>query len=268
MKYTQDQIRQKLESLPKDIKDAISSVDTTTKLVEIADKYKLHTDKMGMLVDETGLVMLGFTRPDDFVGNLKDRLEISRSMAESIVREINEQVFLKIRYSLKKIHEEREEKEDENETDINKNINNFIKNEQDFINKTKQPIQVEFEENNQKATNERNERNEVLEQNIRRDQVLREIENPLGEVKKENEDETKKLLNEPEKDIVKEEESLVKKEDFFPKPANIIESKLSGVIKTSSLEKDISQEVVSSKKEEKSEVKKTLNTDPYREPIE
>jgi len=105
MTITKEQIKERFDSLPKDIKEAISSVDTTNKIMDIAKKYDIQIDEISELVDEVGLVMLGFTHPNDFISNLKRRLGVGKELAEILSREINSEIFIKIKESLRQISE-------------------------------------------------------------------------------------------------------------------------------------------------------------------
>src|SRR3989338_6526387 len=96
---------QELESkLPSDLKTAIYSADSSTAIENISKKYGLHIDQMGKLAEETGLVMLGVTHPKDFISNLAKRLQVDQITAKSVARDVNEQIFKKVRESLMKIH--------------------------------------------------------------------------------------------------------------------------------------------------------------------
>ena len=66
-------------------------------------------DKIGELADETGLVMLGITRPGQYVSHLIERLGIDQETAQEITEEVNNRILFPIRDSLRKIQEEREE---------------------------------------------------------------------------------------------------------------------------------------------------------------
>lgn len=99
-----EQLLAKYQSLPNDLQEAILSVDTATIIHEVGTKHKLMIDKVGGLADETGLVMLGFTHPKDYITNLSERLKVDREIAKEIAEEINSQVFFPIREHLKKIH--------------------------------------------------------------------------------------------------------------------------------------------------------------------
>lgn len=80
------------------------NVDSAEKIRAIGEKYHLAIDKMGEMADETGLVMLGLTSPREFIPNLAARLNVDKEMARKIAEEINGQVFVRVRESLKKVH--------------------------------------------------------------------------------------------------------------------------------------------------------------------
>ena len=106
--YTNEQLLEMYHKLPKDVQEAILSVDTSEAIREIGEKHKLMIDKMGDLADETGLVMLGLTHPSQYVSHLIERLGINQETAQEITEEINNKIFFPIRESLRKIQEERE----------------------------------------------------------------------------------------------------------------------------------------------------------------
>ena len=92
------------EKLPQDIKEAMYGIDSSEAIQSISKKYNLLIDKMGILSEETGLVMLGLTHPKDFISNLAKRLQVDQLTAKSIAQDVNEQIFKKVRESLMKIH--------------------------------------------------------------------------------------------------------------------------------------------------------------------
>src|SRR3989338_1542277 len=116
--YNTQQIRGIYSKLPNDIKEAIFSVDVSDKIIDIGKKHKLAVDKIGIIGNETGMVMLGVTHPNEFIGNLTDRLEVDKEKARAIAQEINEQIFKRVRESLRKIHNMREGAEEEEQDKI------------------------------------------------------------------------------------------------------------------------------------------------------
>ena len=103
--------QQQFQNLPKDLREAIFSVDTADIIRAIAKKHKLAIDKMGELADEVGLLMLGITHPKDFINHLERRLETDSETTRNITEEVNTQIFAKIRESLKTMHTVKEEEE-------------------------------------------------------------------------------------------------------------------------------------------------------------
>ncbi len=108
MKHTIEQLKKAEDSLPKDIKEAISSTDFIYTVQDISKKYNLHIDKMGELSDEISLVMLGFTHPADFTKNIKNRLSVDENTAHEITKEVNEKIFKPIKESLMEIHKKKD----------------------------------------------------------------------------------------------------------------------------------------------------------------
>jgi hypothetical protein len=107
--YTNEQLIEMYHKLPKDVQEAILSVDTSEAIREIGEKHKLMIDKMGDLADETGLVMLGITHSGQYISHLIERLGIDQETAQEITEEVNNRILFPIRDSLRKIQEEREE---------------------------------------------------------------------------------------------------------------------------------------------------------------
>lgn len=97
-------IKTQFNKLPKEIQDAILSANWSDVLRVIAKKYQLHIDQTGLLQTETAMVLLGLIHPDDFQNNLIQELKISSLVAKEIVKDINDEIFFKIRSSLKEIY--------------------------------------------------------------------------------------------------------------------------------------------------------------------
>lgn len=99
-----EKISEKYLDLPQDVQEALFSTTTSSAIFEVGKKYGLAIDKMGELADETGLVMLGLTKPSEYIKNLERRLELPAIKAKEVAEDINQKVFSPIRESLKKIH--------------------------------------------------------------------------------------------------------------------------------------------------------------------
>jgi len=109
MEYTPKQLREKYLKLPQDLKDAMSNIDVSGAIRNIGKKNNLTIDKIGDLGNETGMVMLGVTHPNEFISNLASRLEVDKEVARNIANDINEQIFKPVRDSLRKIHNIRDD---------------------------------------------------------------------------------------------------------------------------------------------------------------
>lgn len=103
MSYTPEQIQERYDKLPADIRQAIDSVDTTNTIVDIGEKHSLMYDQISELVDEVGLVMVGLTPSDRFAGNISRRMKVDIGKAMLVTKDINKEVFDRMRQSLKKI---------------------------------------------------------------------------------------------------------------------------------------------------------------------
>jgi hypothetical protein len=104
MPKTPKELRELYLKLPEDLKYAIFSVDVAEALGAIGKKYNLLLDKVGLLADETGLVMLGVTHPREYISSLSQKLGVDSQTARKIAEDVNEQIFRKVRESLKKLH--------------------------------------------------------------------------------------------------------------------------------------------------------------------
>jgi hypothetical protein len=105
MANTEQIIKEQLVKLPEDVRKAISSVDLRDKIKKIAEKHHLHIDQAGDLETETVLVMLGLEPTDDYKRNIKKALQISDTPAHAITFDVNKEIFMPIRESLKKAQE-------------------------------------------------------------------------------------------------------------------------------------------------------------------
>lgn len=92
------------QKLPQDLQEAYFSVELDEVIIAIGKKYNLAMDKIGELASETGLVITGLTTINDFVPNLLQRLGVSKELATEIAQNVSEQVFAKVRESMKKVH--------------------------------------------------------------------------------------------------------------------------------------------------------------------
>ncbi len=96
-----------MAELPPDVRSAIESAEWEDKLCILGQKHALHIDQMGGLEDETLLVMLGFAAPEEFAANIAEQLHVPAEKAQVLALEVNTEVFLPIRESMKRFMEAR-----------------------------------------------------------------------------------------------------------------------------------------------------------------
>jgi len=128
--FTEEQVAKMYDNLPEDLKDAIFGLEMNEIVERIGRENQLNIEQIGDLANETGMVMLGVTHPNEFIGNLADRLEVDKEKARAIAGEINEQIFKKVRDSLRKIHNMREEENQTKVSPFGNSQGETLKNEQ------------------------------------------------------------------------------------------------------------------------------------------
>ena len=104
MNLSNEEITKKIKSLPQDLQDAFFSDEVSQNIIDIGKKHGLMLDKVGILGDETTLIMLGITPTADFIKNLSERLGVDKEKAKAIAEDINQKVFQQVRASLRKVH--------------------------------------------------------------------------------------------------------------------------------------------------------------------
>jgi len=87
----------RFSNLPQEIQEAIAKSDWKQKLYEIAPKYKLNIEQMGILEDITIKVMLNAIHPDNYEGELASKITIPKEDISGLVKDVNEGIFEKIR---------------------------------------------------------------------------------------------------------------------------------------------------------------------------
>ncbi len=78
----------------------ISSEEYIQAIEKVGSVFKLHIDQIGELNAETNMLLLGRTASRKYVGNLEKRLEVDKTTAEMIAREIDLNVIKNIKHLL------------------------------------------------------------------------------------------------------------------------------------------------------------------------
>jgi hypothetical protein len=111
-KDVQEEVRQRFELLPEDLKKIITDDSYKTHLFNISKALKLTYEEMGILEVETTMVLLGMTSPMDYRDELQRQLKKNDPEIEEIVGAVNEEVFTPVRAALEKIYTDKKEPED------------------------------------------------------------------------------------------------------------------------------------------------------------
>lgn len=99
---TKQKISEKYKDLSQDLKDVLSSANTSAVIENIAVKYQLDKEKIEMLVQLVGLIILGLATFEDMKTEMKEVLEINPQFIPPIADEIHQKIFLPIANSLQK----------------------------------------------------------------------------------------------------------------------------------------------------------------------
>ena len=99
--FTAEEVQKKLQQLPLEVKSLMYSDEMTLAIQKVGEKNKLHYDQMGTLELETKNVLLGFTETADYPEILAQSLSVERAQADTIAKDINDTLFVKIREAMK-----------------------------------------------------------------------------------------------------------------------------------------------------------------------
>jgi len=90
---TEQKISETYNGLSQDLKDVLSSTDTSVVIETIAAKYQLDKEKIEMLIQLVGLVILGLATFEDMKIEMKEVLEINPQFIPPIADEIHQKIF-------------------------------------------------------------------------------------------------------------------------------------------------------------------------------
>lgn len=92
------------QQLPAELQDALVSEETTLKIMSIAENQHLTPEQRSVVVDFIGYTFVGKLSPKDFIKELKDELKIDTETAVAVSQEINRQIFIPVRDSLREMY--------------------------------------------------------------------------------------------------------------------------------------------------------------------
>jgi len=94
---TKKLIQEQYAKLPKQLQDAIQSSHVKEQIAAIAQTHKLHIDQLDPFENEVMLLMMGFTDPIEFIGEIKNTLSVDAETAQAVAIDVNHQILLPIR---------------------------------------------------------------------------------------------------------------------------------------------------------------------------
>lgn len=156
---TKKLIEERIKLLPQDIQAVVLEGSWLGALEDIRKKHGLRVDQAGELQTETFLVLLGLTKPANYVHEIQSRLNLVGNKAEEIAQDAELSIFRPILARLEEIYTK------ENEDTLTQNETTLLK---------KTGIELE-----NGAPSENIKQESVATEQINRDTLLEEVENPL-----------------------------------------------------------------------------------------
>ena len=92
-KELDDILKERLQALPKAVRDSIASADVEKKIQELAEQHKLHIDKWNALENEIMLTLLGLEPIAKLAENIKNEVDVSEETANALTEDISATIF-------------------------------------------------------------------------------------------------------------------------------------------------------------------------------
>lgn len=102
-----EQLEKRFSQLPEDVRQILLDSTTDEKVVAIGKECSLHIDQIGELDYAVVQTLFGLSKSSEFVKNITNRLKIDDAIAQRIAADVNTEIFLPIRESLKRLSESR-----------------------------------------------------------------------------------------------------------------------------------------------------------------
>ena len=177
-------LNERFSQIPEVIQDIILESNWKEVIRRVTKTYNLHIDQGGYLEAITLLTMLGLEEPEDYTKNIKTELKITDSLAIEISKEIETDVFKKIRSSVVKKTTEAEsggveimeEKEEKNDLYKMQAANVDILDQQDEERKNEAAQDLSDIAANMDLIKKQEEEKETGDETVDRNQLLNEIE--------------------------------------------------------------------------------------------
>lgn len=89
-------IQDQFNSLPADVKEAISRVPWKARVQDIAKREGLNAEQSTSLETETMLTLYGFVAPDSYIGNITTEVGVEEEQAERISKLVTDEIIADI----------------------------------------------------------------------------------------------------------------------------------------------------------------------------
>ena len=246
MEITNEQINKAFENLSDEWQEAILDVGVDEKVNEITEKYKLQLDSANTVYMETNYVILGLKKAEEFRAELAKDPKIPLQLLDSIVSDINSDVFEAIRMSVI----ENKNIDDNFEEITTENIDEEVKPKQEVENI---PLNMPSEEPSKESL--------IKTGGFVFNEPKPEIaQTPIPE-------KTEPTIPTPPQSLETHEEGILKDSgiDMHSLPMqDLVQSKLTGAF---SMGKEASDHTVPTISKQPSAQPQKTNNDPYRETI-
>lgn len=95
--YTKEEINIVFEQLPPAVQEVVVSPETVDFIDQMGEKYTLHIDDQGVFAKQLGLMLMGLRSPEEFSQLLRNKAGLPEETVRSLVREVNEKIFIPLR---------------------------------------------------------------------------------------------------------------------------------------------------------------------------
>jgi len=102
--YSQEEFWKLYKKLPQELKDAISSMETTRAIETISERSGIIDQRVGQIADMIGQVLVGLLQPSEFRDILRKELRLSDEKTQQITREVNRFIFYPVKPELEQLY--------------------------------------------------------------------------------------------------------------------------------------------------------------------
>ena len=100
---TQQQTQARFRTLPVLLRNTLADPDMYDKIALVAKKYGLTRVESGLLAQVVGALMLGLVKPNEFIAEVMENINIERDEAMHITQELNREIFNDVKDLLKEL---------------------------------------------------------------------------------------------------------------------------------------------------------------------